>query len=231
MTESVLNPSNLQAIWLTLKLASLTTLILVPISTVIAWWLSNTHSIFRAPISALITLPLVLPPTVLGFYLLILMGPHGPLGQATQALGLGSLSFTFLGLVLGSVLYSLPFAIQPIQIAFESMGPRPMEIAATLRAHPLDAFISVALPMARSGLMSSAILSFSHTIGEFGVVLMIGGNIPGQTQVLSTKIYSQVEAMEYAQAHWLAGGMVLFSVLVLFILSLLNPRATRILHS
>jgi molybdate transport system permease protein len=230
MTDALLSPGNLLAIWVTLKLASITTLILLPIAIALAWWLSNTRSMLRAPINALITLPLVLPPTVLGFYLLLLMGPNGPLGEVTQALGLGSLSFTFSGLVLGSVLYSLPFAIQPIQIAFESVGSRPMEVAATLRAKPFDAFINVALPMARSGLISSAILTFSHTIGEFGVVLMIGGNIPGQTQVLSTQIYNHVEAMEYTQAHWLAGAMLLFSFAVLFTLSLLNRRAARIIH-
>jgi molybdate transport system permease protein len=230
MTETLLNSSNLQAIEVTIQLATITTLILLPIAIALAWWLTNTRSFFRAPVNALLTLPLVLPPTVLGFYLLLLMGPQGMLGRATLALGLGSLSFTFSGLVLGSVLYSLPFAIQPIQIAFESMGQRPMEVAATLRARPFDAFISVALPMARSGLLSSAIMTFAHTVGEFGVVLMIGGNIPGQTQVLSTQIYSQVEAMEYAQAHWLAAGMLTFSFLVLLALSILNRRSLRILN-
>jgi len=228
--DSVLTSDTIEALILTLQLASLTTLILMPISIGIAWWLVHTRSVWRAPIHALITLPLVLPPTVLGFYLLILMGPQGPLGQATQALGLGTLSFTFTGLVLGSVVYSLPFAVQPIQIAFESIGSRPMEVAATLRAKPIDAFLNVALPMARTGLISAAILSFSHTIGEFGVVLMIGGNIPGQTQVLSTQIYNHVEALEYAQAHYLAGGMLAFSFLVLFIMSLVNQRTTRILN-
>jgi len=230
MTNEVLNPGNVQAIWLTIQLATLTTLILLPIATGIAWWLSHTRSILRAPLNALLTLPLVLPPTVLGFYLLLLMGPHGPLGQATQALGLGSLSFSFSGLVIGSVFYSLPFAIQPIQGAFDAMGSRPREVAATLRASPIDAFFSVALPMARPGLMSAGILCFAHTVGEFGVVLMIGGNIPGQTQVLSTQIYSHVEAMEYGQAHWLAGGMLAFSFIVLFALSLLNRRVVRVLN-
>jgi molybdate transport system permease protein len=230
MMDTVLPDSTLQVITLTLQLASITTLILLPIAIALAWWLATTRSILRAPINALVTLPLVLPPTVLGFYLLLLMGPQGLLGEVTVALGLGSLSFTFTGLVLGSVLYSLPFAIQPIQIAFESIGARPMEVAATLRAKPFDAFISVALPMSRAGLVSSAILCFAHTIGEFGVVLMIGGNIPGQTQVLSTQIYSHVEAMEYAQAHMLAAGMLFFSFLVLLALSLFNRRSIRILN-
>jgi len=171
----------------------------------------------------------VLPPSVLGFYLLVALGPHGPLGQLTQALGWGVLSFTFTGLLIGSVIYSLPFAVQPLQHAFESIGTRPMEVAATLRARPLDAFFSVALPLARPGLVTAAILSFAHTVGEFGVVLMIGGNIPGQTRVVSTQIYGHVEAMEYAQAHWLAGGMLLFSFVVLLALALLKRRDVRVL--
>jgi molybdate transport system permease protein len=166
---------------------------------------------------------------VLGFYLLVALGPHGPLGQLTQALGWGVLSFTFTGLLIGSVIYSLPFAVQPLQHAFESIGTRPMEVAATLRARPLDAFLSVALPLARPGLVTAAILSFAHTVGEFGVVLMIGGNIPGQTRVVSTQIYGHVEAMEYAQAHWLAGGMLLFSFVVLLALALLKRRDVRVL--
>ena len=211
-----------QAIGLTLELATLTTLLLLLIATPLAWWLSQTRSRWRAPISAVVTLPLVLPPTVLGFYLLVLMGPDGPLGQLTQAFGWGTLSFTFTGLLIGSIIFSLPFAVQPIQHAFESIGPRPLEAAATLRASPLDAFFSVALPLARPGLLTAAILSFAHTVGEFGVVLMIGGNIPGKTRVVSTQIYGHVEAMEYAQAHWLAGGMVAFSFLVLLSLALLK---------
>lgn len=218
------DPAALQAIWLTLKLATLTTLLLLLIATPLAWWLARTGSRWRAPISALVTLPLVLPPSVLGFYLLLAMGPHGPLGQLTQALGWGLLSFSFTGLLIGSIIFSLPFAVQPLQHAFEAQGQRALEVAATLRAHPLDAFFTVALPQARTGLVTAAILSFAHTVGEFGVVLMIGGNIPGQTRVVSTQIYGHVEAMEYAQAHWLAGAMVLFSFVVLLSLALLKRQ-------
>ncbi len=226
-----MSPSSaaLQAIWLTVELATLTTLVLLVIATPIAWWLARTNSRWRAPISALVTLPLVLPPTVLGFYLLVAMGPDGPLGRLTLALGWGTLSFTFTGLLVGSIIFSLPFAVQPIQHAFEAVGSRPMEVAATLRARPLDAFFTVALPLARPGLITAAILSFAHTVGEFGVVLMIGGNIPGKTRVVSTQIYGHVEAMEYAQAHWLAGGMVLLSFAVLLALSLMKRRLGRVM--
>jgi molybdate transport system permease protein len=224
-----LNKDAWDAIGLTLELAACATLILLIVATPLAWWLSQTRSKWRAPIAALATLPLVLPPSVLGFYLLVAMGPHGPLGQLTQALGWGVLSFTFSGLLLGSVIFSLPFAVQPIQNGFESMGVRPMEVASTLRASPLDAFFSVALPLARPGLLTAAILSFSHTVGEFGVVLMIGGNIPGKTRVVSTQIYGHVEALEYAQAHWLAGGMLVFSFVVLLALSMLRQRVGRVL--
>jgi molybdate transport system permease protein len=223
------NSEAIQAILLTVELATLTTLVLLLIATPIAWWLSTTTSRWRAPISALVTLPLVLPPSVLGFYLLVAMGPDGPLGRLTLALGWGTLSFTFTGLLIGSIIFSLPFAVQPIQHAFESVGQRPMEVAATLRARPLDAFFSVALPLARPGLITAAILSFAHTVGEFGVVLMIGGNIPGKTRVVSTQIYGHVEAMEYAQAHWLAAGMVLLSFAVLLGLSLMKRRLGRVL--
>ena len=220
---------DLAAVWLTLKLASLTTAVLLLLATPLAWWLARTSSRWRAPVGAVVALPLVLPPTVLGFYLLVSLGPNGWGGQFTQALGLGLLPFSFGGLLLGSVIYSLPFAVQPLQHAFEAMGNRPMEVAATLRARPLDAFFSVALPLARPGFITAAILSFAHTVGEFGVVLMMGGNIPGQTRVVSTQIYGHVEAMEYAQAHWLAGGMVLFSFTVLLGLALLNRRHARVL--
>ena len=223
------SPEALQAIGLTVKLASLTTVLLLIIATPLAWWLATTRSRWRAPVSALVTLPLVLPPTVLGFYLLVAMGPHGPLGQLAMALGWGTLSFTFTGLLIGSVFFSLPFAVQPVQHAFEAMGPRPMEVAATLRASPVVAFFTVALPLARPGLFTAAILSFAHTVGEFGVVLMIGGNIPGQTQVVSTQIYGHVEAMEYAEAHWLAGSMVVFSFAVLLGLALLNRRRASVM--
>lgn len=225
----MLSDAAAQAIWLTAKLATVTTLALLVIATPIAWWLSGTVSRWRAAVGALVTLPLVLPPSVLGFYLLVAMGPDGPLGQLTQSLGWGTLSFTFAGLLVGSIIFSLPFAVLPIQHAFEALGPRPMEVAATLRARPLDAFFSVALPLARPGLVTAAILSFAHTVGEFGVVLMIGGNIPGSTRVVSTLIYGHVEAMEYAQAHWLAGGMVLLSFLVLLALSLMKRRPGRVL--
>lgn len=217
-----------QAVALTLKLAALTSFLLLLIATPLAWWLSQTRSWWRSPISALVTLPLVLPPTVLGFYLLVLLGPHGWVGQLTQAVGLGILSFSFSGLLIGSIIFSLPFAVQPIQYAFEAIGRRPMEVASTLRARPLDAFFSVALPLAKPGLLTATVLSFAHTVGEFGVVLMIGGNIPGKTRVVSTQIYGHVEAMEYTQAHWLAAGMVIFSFAVLIALSRMKRRSDRI---
>lgn len=224
-----IGPDAWQAIRLTVELASLTTLCLLVLAAPLAWWLAFTASRWRAPISALVTLPLVLPPSVLGFYLLVAMGPQGPLGRLTQALGWGVWSFTFTGLLLGSIVFSLPFAVQPLQHAFEAMGRRPLEVAATLRAGPLDAFFTVALPQARGGLLTAAILSFAHTVGEFGVVLMIGGNIPGQTRVVSTQIYGHVEAMEYAQAHALAGGMLLFSFAVLLVLAWLRRGPARVL--
>jgi len=223
------SPDDLNAIWLTLKLAGLTTALLLVLATPLAWWLARTGSRWRAPVGALVALPLVLPPTVLGFYLLVSLGPHGPGGQLTQALGIGLLPFTFKGLLLGSIIYSLPFAVQPLQHAFEAVGKRPMEVAATLRARPIDAFFSVALPLALPGFVTAAILSFAHTVGEFGVVLMIGGNIPNQTRVVSTQIYGHVEAMEYTQAHWLAGGMVLFAFAVLLALALFNRRTPRVM--
>jgi molybdate transport system permease protein len=228
MTPTV-TPEAMQAIFLTLKLASLTTLLLLLIATPLAWWLSQTRSRWRAPVSAVVTLPLVLPPTVLGFYILIVLGPQGWVGQLTQSLGLGVLSFSFSGLLIGSIIFSLPFAVQPIQYAFEAIGKRPMEVAATLRASPLNAFFTVALPLAKPGLLTATVLSFAHTVGEFGVVLMIGGNIPGKTQVVSTQIYGHVEAMEYAQAHWLAAGMVVFSFAVLIALSRLKRRGERVM--
>ncbi len=213
-----LNEAATAAIWLTLKLASVTTLILLVIGTPIAWWLARTRSRLKGPVAAVVALPLVLPPSVLGFYLLVAMGPNGPVGQLTQSIGLGLLPFTFAGLLVGSVFYSLPFVVQPLHNAFEAIGDRPLEAAATLRAGPLDTFLTVVLPLARSGFVTAGILGFAHTVGEFGVVLMIGGNIPEKTRVLSVQIYDHVEAMEYAQAHWLAGGMLLFSFLVLLVL-------------
>ena len=226
---SLISPDAWQAIGLTFQLAALTTAILLLIATPLAWWLSQTHSRWRATVGALVTLPLVLPPTVLGFYILVLLGPHGWIGMLTQSLGIGLLSFSFAGLLIGSIIFSLPFAVQPIQYAFEAIGKRPLEVAATLRAKPLDVFFSVALPLARPGLLTAAVLSFAHTVGEFGVVLMIGGNIPGKTRVVSTQIFGYVEAMEYSQAHWLAAGMVVFSFAVLMALTFLKKRSDRVL--
>jgi molybdate transport system permease protein len=215
------------AIWLTVKLATITTLLLLLIGTPIAWWLARTRSWWKGPVGAVVALPLVLPPTVLGFYLLLLMGPNGPVGQFTQWAGIGLLPFSFWGLVVGSVFYSLPFVVQPIHNAFAAIGERPLEVAATLRASPLDAFFTVAIPLAKPGFLTATILGFAHTVGEFGVVLMIGGNIPDKTRVVSVQIYDHVEAMEYAQAHWLAGGMVAFAFLVLLALYTLNPTGKQ----
>ncbi|WP_130886940.1 molybdate ABC transporter permease subunit [Pseudomonas sp. Sample_21] len=220
-----LTSADFAAIWLTLKLASLTTAILLVIGTPIALWLSRTSSWLRGPIGAIVALPLVLPPTVIGFYLLLALGPHGFLGQFTQWLGLGTLTFSFTGLVIGSVIYSMPFVVQPLQNAFSAVGTRPLEVAATLRANPWDTFFSVILPLARPGFVTAAILGFAHTVGEFGVVLMIGGNIPDKTRVVSVQIYDHVEALEYAQAHWLSAAMLVFSFLVL--LALYSSRKTR----
>lgn len=225
----MLSPEDWAAIALTLKLASLTTVLLLMLCTPLAWWLARTASRWRAPVAAVVALPLVLPPTVLGFYLLVAMGPASPLGQFTQAMGWGTLSFTFTGLLIGSLLYSLPFAVQPLQHAFEAIGERPMEVAASLRARPLDAFFHVALPLARPGFITAAILSFAHTVGEFGMVLMIGGNIPGKTRVVSTQIYGHVEGMAYAQAHALAAGMLAFSFIVLLGLALLRRDRARVM--
>ena len=211
-------PSDITAIVLTIKLAGLTTLLLLVIGTPIAWWLVRSKSRLKHIVGAVVMLPLVLPPAVIGFYLLVMLGPEGPLGKVTQALGLGLLPFTFAGLVVASVIYSMPFVVQPLQQAFSAMGNAPMEAAATLRASPLNAFIYVALPLARPGFITAAVLGFAHTVGEFGVVLMIGGNIPGKTQVLSMAIYNHVEAFEYESAHWLAGGMLCFSFAVLLLL-------------
>jgi molybdate transport system permease protein len=213
-----LSPDDWSAIRLTLELATLTTVLLLLVGTPIAWWLARTNSPWKGPIGAVVALPIVLPPTVLGFYLLVAMGPQGPVGHLTQSLGLGLLPFTFPGLVVASVFYSLPFVVQPVQNAFEAIGERPLEAAATLRAGPWDRFFTVALPLARPGFITGTILGFAHTIGEFGVVLMIGGNIPNQTRVVSMQIYNHVEALEYAQAHGLAGGLLVFSFCVLLVL-------------
>lgn len=216
-----------QPVWLTLKLASVTTVFLLLVGTPIAWWLSQTCSRLKQPVSAIVALPLVLPPTVIGFYLLVFLGPHGPGGQLTQVLGLGTLPFTFSGLVVASVIYSLPFVVQPLHNAFEALGKRPLEVAATLRASAWDRFIHVAVPLARPGFLTAMVLGFAHTVGEFGVVLMIGGNIPGQTKVLSVAIYDHVETLEYGQAHILSAGMIGFAFLVLLALYLLNGRISR----
>ena len=224
----MLYDDNLTAILLTLKLAAIVTLLLLVISTPIAWWLARTRSWLKGPVAAVVALPIVLPPTVMGFYLLIAMGPNGPVGQLTQALGLGTLTFTFTGLVVASVFYSLPFVVQPIQLAFESVGERPLEAAATLRAGSWDRFFTVAVPMAAPGFLTAAVLGFAHTVGEFGVVLMIGGNIPGETRVVSVQIYDYVESLEYADAHWLSAVMLVFSFLVLLALYTLNPNKRHI---
>lgn len=216
--------ADISAIILTLKLAALTTIILLLIGTPIAWWLTHSRWRWKGIVAAIVALPLVLPPAVLGFYLLVLMGPHGPVGQFTKAIGLGTLPFTFGGLVIASVIYSLPFVVQPLQNAFEAIGSRPLEVAATLRANFLDTFFTVVVPMARPGFFTAAILGFAHTLGEFGVVLMVGGNIPEKTQVISMQILNHVEAGEYTQAHWLSGGMLIFSFLVLLVLYSLTPN-------
>ncbi len=221
----MLDSVDFAAIWLTFKLASLTTALLLLIGTPLAWWLARTRSPLKGSLGAVVALPLVLPPTVLGFYLLTAMGPHGPVGELTQSLGLGLLPFTFAGLVVGSVFYSMPFVVQPLQNAFEAIGERPLEVAATLRASPWDTFFSVVLPLARPGFVTASILGFAHTVGEFGVVLMIGGNIPGVTRTVSVQIFDHVEAMEYPQAHWLAGGMLVFSFCVL--LALYSSRRVK----
>ena len=223
----MIDSGDLSAIWLTVKLATLVTLILLMIGTPIAWWLARTGSCWKGPVGAIVGLPMVLPPAVLGFYLLVLMGPNGPVGALTQSLGLGLLPFTFAGLVVASVIYSLPFVVQPIRNAFEAIGERPLEVAATLGSRPLDAFFTVAIPLARPGLITAAILGFAHTVGEFGVVLMIGGNIPGRTQVVSMAIYNRVEAMEYANAHVLAGILLVFAFVVLLALHALAPARRR----
>ncbi|QEY11528.1 molybdate ABC transporter permease subunit [Cellvibrio sp. KY-YJ-3] len=211
----MLTDGDLQALWLTVRLAAIVTFILLLIGTPIAWWLARTKCWWKGPIGAIVALPLVLPPSVLGFYLLLAMGPNGPVGQLTEALNIAPLAFTFWGLVLASVFYSLPFMVQPLQTAFEAIGERPLEVAATLRASPLDAFFTVAVPLAKPGFITASILTFAHTVGEFGVVLMIGGNIPGVTRVASVQIYDYVEALNYSQAHRLALVLLVFSFVVL----------------
>jgi molybdate transport system permease protein len=209
---------------LTIKLATISTLVLLLLGTPLAWWLARSKAVWKEAVGAVVALPLVLPPTVLGFYLLITLSPSSPIGQATTAIFGHSLPFTFTGLVVGSVIYSLPFVVQPVRNAFEAIGDKPMEAAATLRASPLDAFFSIALPLARPGLLTGAVLGFAHTIGEFGVVLMIGGNIPGETKVLSVAIYDHVEALEWTEAHILSGGMLAFSFVVILIMMITEKR-------
>ena len=223
----LLSASDLEAIWLTARLAGIVTLILLLIGTPIAWGLARSRAWWKVPVSAVVALPLVLPPSVLGFYLLVAMGPNGPVGHLTGALGIGLLPFTFWGLVIASVFYSLPFMVQPLQTAFEAIGERPLEVAATLRASPLDAFFTVAVPLALPGFLTACILTFAHTVGEFGVVLMIGGNLPGVTRVASVQIYDHVEAMEYLQAHRLSAVMLMFSFLVLLALYAWRPQPKK----
>ena len=223
----MLSATDWSAIRLTVELAAVTTALLLVIGTPIAWWLARTRSAWKGVVGAVVALPIVLPPTVIGFYLLVAMGPQGAVGKFTEALGLGTLPFTFAGLVVASVIYSLPFVVQPIQNAFEAIGERPLEVAATLRASPLDTFFSVVLPLARPGYLTAGVLGFAHTVGEFGVVLMIGGNIPDETRVVSVAIYDHVEAMDYASAHGLALAMVVFAFVVLWALYHFNPTRPR----
>ena len=218
----MLNELDLSAIIVTIKLAIVSTSILILIGTPIAWWLSQTKFKFKAVFEAIIALPLILPPTVLGFYLLITLGSNGPIGKLLESLGGSSIAFTFTGLVVGSVIYSMPFVVQPLQNSFSSVGRKPLEVAATLGASKIDRFFSVAVPLSRSGFITAAVLGFAHTVGEFGVVLMIGGNIPGETGVVSIAIYDHVEAMEYGQAHWLAVGLLAASFLMLLFVYIIN---------
>lgn len=222
-----LSPDNLEAIWLTAKVAAITTAILLVFGTPLAWWLARSKAWIAKPVGALVSLPLVLPPSVLGFYLLVVMGPHGPVGQSMLALGLPTLPFTFAGLVVASVFYSLPFMVQPILSSMQALGERPLEAAATLRASPLDRFFHVVLPLCRPGIVTGCIMSFAHTVGEFGVVLMVGGNIPGVTRVVSVQIFDHVEALEYADAHRLAAVMLVFAFVVLLTLQVYNARQAR----
>ena len=216
------------AVWLTAKLASVTTAILIVLATPLAWWLSRKGSWLREVVAAIAAMPIVLPPTVLGFYLLVALGPQSPLMAPLHPFGVRTLAFTFWGLVIGSVIYSLPFAVQPLRAAFEAVGARPLEVAASLRASPLDAFLSVELPLAQRGFFTAAILVFAHTVGEFGVVLMIGGAIPKQTEVLSIKIYEFVDASQYASAHLIAAGMLVFAFVVVLAMLLVGRGLGRL---
>ena len=212
---------------LTIELATVTTLLLLVIATPLAWWLARSHARWKEVIAAVVSLPMVLPPSVLGFYLLVALGPDGPGGAVASLWGARTLAFTFTGLVIGSVLASMPFVVQPIRNAFTAIGDRPLEVAATLRASPARAFWTVALPLASPGLLSGAVLGFAHTVGEFGVILMIGGNIPGRTRVMSTAIFDFVETMQWREANILAGGMVVFAFAVILSMILIEKRVTR----
>lgn len=221
----ILSDDDINAIFLTLKVATLTTLLLVLISIPLAYWLTNTKSRLKNFINILVTIPLILPPTVIGFYLLIAMGRDGVIGKITHWMGIGSLAFTFSGVVLGSMVYSLPFVVQPIQNAMQSIGKKPIEVAATLGASPLDRFFSIILPQSKSGIITAIVLGFAHTVGEFGVVLMIGGNIPEVTKVASVQIYEHVELLQYNQAHWLSATMLVFSCVTLLFIYSFNSKS------
>jgi molybdate transport system permease protein len=227
----LLTPDNLQALWLTFQVAALTTLILLLLATPLAWWLARSRAWLARPVGALVALPLVLPPTVLGFYLLVALGPNGPLGQAMLAVGLPTLPFTFAGLVVASVVYSLPFMVQPILNSMQALGERPLEVAASLRASPMDSFFHVVLPLCKPGIVTGCIMSFAHTVGEFGVVLMMGGNIPGVTRVVSVQIFDHVEALEYADAHRLSAVMLVFAFVVLLALQVYNARQAKVVRA
>jgi molybdate transport system permease protein len=222
-----LPPDIWQPIFLTVELAAITTVLMIVAGTPIAWWLARSKAWWKEGVAAVVAMPLVLPPTVLGFYLLVALGPSGPGGALAGLWGARTLAFTFEGLVIGSVVFSLPFVVQPIRNAFEAMGDRPLEVAATLRASPRRAFWTVAVPLARPGFLTGAVLGFAHTVGEFGVVLMIGGNIPGQTKVLSVAIYDYVETSRWYEANILAGGMVVFAFIVILTMTLIEKRARR----
>mgnify|MGYP003109162847 FL=1 len=224
----MLSPDDLTALWVTLKLAAVSTALLILLATPLAWWLSQTRARGRVLVEAVVTLPLVLPPTVLGFYLLLLLGPRGAVGGVLEGIGIGHLAFSFSGLVVGSMVYSLPFVVQPLQNAFAATGARLLEVAATLRASPLDRFLTVALPLARRGYLTAAVLAFAHTLGEFGVIIMLGGNIPGETRVASIAIYNHVEALDYGSAHALALTLVVFSLVLLTLVYAVNRRGQSV---
>lgn len=230
-SDVFLTSDNLQALWLTAQVATLTTLILLVLGTPLAWWLARSRAWLARPVGALVALPLVLPPSVLGFYLLVGLGPNGPVGAWMVSMGLPTLPFTFTGLVVASVFYSLPFMVQPILNSMQALGDRPLEVAASLRASPLDTFFKVVLPLCQPGIVTGCIMSFAHTVGEFGVVLMVGGNIPGATRVVSVQVYEHVEALEYADAHRLAAVMLVFAFVVLLVLQIYNARQAKAMQA